>query len=378
VQDIHRKGGTGLLKALSSLKLTVALLFSISLLCLVGTIFPQGGDLAAHGHGWASRIPTLLSPYDIFHSVWFMAAGLLLSVNLMLCMRSRVRLKRRSMLMLLLHGSILLIIVGYAAGYMSLDGFVEIPEGGSVSEVALRRGASHDLGFSVRCDRFVVDYYENGMPNEYVSDLSFMKGGQVVSKAQLKVNHPARFEGISFYQESFRQSHSAAMTWSDGKKLMKLGASEGDVIPLLPAGTQARVVKIWDDLMQAGPAVKLLIEGPSGGQYLWAFKEIEAIKSHVPDLFQRAPELDPSGYRPYTFSLEKLEASSLTGIGVKRDPGIPLVAVGGGLFLVSLLIVFLAPRTGTGSKPLPGETHPAQGGSAEKAGVKGKGKGGKG
>ncbi|HOI08622.1 MAG TPA: cytochrome c biogenesis protein ResB [Deltaproteobacteria bacterium] len=368
-----------MLKTLSSLKLTVVLLFFITLLCLVGTIFPQGHELAEHGHGWASRIPSLLSPYDIFHSAWFLAAGFLLIVNIVLCMRRRVRLKRRNVLMLLLHGSILLVIVGYAMGSMGVDGFVEIPEGGSVSQVDLRRGSSLDLGFSVRCDRFVAEYYENGMPKEYVSDLSFVKNAQVVSQARLKVNHPASFEGMSFYQESFRQSHSAALTWSDGKKTVAVDAREGDVVPLLPAGTQARVVKIWDDLMHAGPAVKLLIQSPAGERYLWVFKEIEAIKGHLPDLFERAPELDPSGFRPYTFSLGKLEASSVTGIGVRRDPGIPLVAVGGGLFLVSLLLMFLAPPGGAGGRPrredgLSGRTS-GQEGAAATGRVKAKGKG---
>lgn len=356
-----------MLKALSSLKLTVALLFCIALLCLVGTVFPQGAGVAASGHGLAARIPPLLSPYDIFHSVWFMAAGFLLSVNLALCMGRRARLKKRNVLMLLLHGSILMVIAGYALGSLSLDGFVEIPEGGSASRVALRQGSSQDLGFSVRSDRFLVEYYQNGMPKEYVSDLSFVKNGQVAGQARVKVNHPASFEGVSFYQESFRQSFQAAMTLSDGEKTMAVEVQEGDVIPLLPEGTQARVEKIWDDLMHAGPAVKLLIHGPSGERSLWVFKEIDAIKGHVPDLFERAPEFDPSGLRPYTFALQKLEAASATGIGVKRDPGLPLAATGGALFLVSLLLVFLAQRDKGGSES--GAGHDASGPGQEGAAV---------
>lgn len=342
--DAFTQGGAGLLKSLSSLKLTVGLIFFISLLCLVGTVFPQGGDISSGGHGWASGIPRLLSPYDIFHSIWFMGAGFLLSVNLVLCMKQRARLKKRNLLMMLLHGSILLIIAGYALGFMSLDGFMEIPEGATVSAATLKGGAAKELGFSVRCDRFEVEYYDNGMPKEFVSDLSFIKDGQVAHRAQLMVNHPARFSGVSFYQETYRQSLTAEMTLSDGKKTVTLKVAEGDVIPLSTAGAQAGVVKVWDDLMNAGPAVKLLIKDSSGERFLWVFKHVDVIRSRVPDLFERMPGFDPSSFRPYTFSIEKLQASYVTGIGVKRDPGIPLVGAGGALFLVSLLLVYRAPH----------------------------------
>ncbi len=360
-EKARRTGGDGLLKTLSSLKLTVAVLFIISLLCLVGTIFTQGG----HVHGWAARLPRLISPYDIFRSVWFLGAGLLLCVNLTLCMRKRLSLKRRGVIMLLLHGSVVLIIAGYAAGFAGLDGYLEIPQGSSVSQAVLKNGALFDLGFTVRCDRFTMELYENGMPKEFVSDLSFLKGGRVDGQAQLRVNHPARFSGISLYQESYRQSSRADMTLSDGKRLMKFKAEQGEVIPLPSPGIQIRVEKVWSDLMGAGPAVKLLIEGPDGGSYLWVFKEIDTIRARMPDLFEKMPAFDPSSFRPYTFSLHRLESSYATGIGVKRDPGVPLVGVGGVLFLVSLLLVFLTTRAsfvpGPDSGTAPGESHGEKG-----------------
>lgn len=347
--------GNSILKALSSLKLTVVLLLCIAALCLVGTVFPQNGDALSGGHGWASRILSLFSPYDIFHSVWFMASGLILCVNLVWCMKKRAKLRRRTVLLLLLHGSILLIVLGYALGFTSLDGIMEIPEGHAVSSAVLKDGSLKELGFSVRCERFAVEYYENGMPKEFVSDLSFMKVGQVAGQAQVMVNHPASFSGMSFYQETYRQSLSAALIVTDGKKTISLVAAEGNIIPLPLAGARAQVVAVWADLMQAGPAVKLLIQNPAGGRYLWVFKDIDRIKAQVPDLFERVPDFNPSGLRPYTFSVERIQASFVTGIGVKHDPGIPLVATGGALFLVSLLLVFLLPRTGQAAKPKQGE-----------------------
>ncbi len=333
-----------IMKAISSLQLTVILLLGIAVLCLIGTLFPQGGD--GTSSSLAPWISHLLSPHDIFHSIWFMGAGLLLCINLVLCMRHRLGFKRRSLLMLLLHGSILLIIAGYALGFMSIDGLMEIPEGQAVSEAVLKNGSSRDLGFSVRCDSFTVDYYENGMPKEYVSSLSFLKGGHVADRAQVMVNHPAGFEGVNFYQENFRTSLSASVIVANGKEKRYFRVAQGDVIPLSPAGVQARVVKIRGDLMHAGPAVKLIINDPSGERYLWVFKDINALRARMPDLLERMPGFDPSSFSPYTFSLERIEPSYVTGIGVRHDPGIPLVAFGGALFLVSLLLVLAVPRTG--------------------------------
>jgi cytochrome c biogenesis protein ResB len=350
-----KKNDGGILKALSSLRLTVVLLLSLAALCLVGTVFPQNTDLVSGGHGRISRIASFLSPYDIFHSVWFMALGFILCLNLVWCMKRRAKLKERSVLLVVLHGSIILIVLGYGLGFMSLDGLMEIPEGQTVSTAVLRNGSFKELGFSVRCDGFTVDYYDTGMPREFVSELSFMKGGQVAGQARVTVNHPAKFSGLSFYQESYRQSLSAAVTVSDGKKSTALAATEGDIIPLPLASSQARVEKVWGDLMHAGPAVKLLIRSPGGARYLWVFKDIDRIKSQVPDLFERVPDFNPSGIRPYVFSLDRIEISYATGIGVKHDPGIPLVAVGGALFLLSLLLVFLVPRTGPNAKPEQGK-----------------------
>lgn len=347
------KQRAGFLKTLSSLKLTLALFLIIAVICLIGTVFPQGGDLASGGQVRGSRLPPLLSPYNIFQSIWFIAAGLALCVNLVLCMRRKLNWKHRNLLMLLMHGSILLVIVGYSLGVTGLDGLMEIPEGTSVSRVILKDGSAKDLGFAVKCARFTVQYYANGMPKEYLSDLAFIKNDQVLDQAQIRVNHPARFAGMSFYQQSFQQSIAAVvLSVSDGKRTTMHKVAEGDVIPL-SNGTQAQVIKIRDDLMRAGPAVKLMIESPSSQGYLWIFQNIKAIKQQVPNLFQMAPHFDPAGFRPYTFALESIDSLSITGIAVKRDPGIPLVAVGGAVFLVSLLLVYLVPRTRATVRPKP-------------------------
>lgn len=337
------KYGRGLIKALSSLKLTVALLLVITALCVIGTVFPQPGIGVPSYPAGGSWRRSLLSPYDIFHSIWLIVAGALLCVNLVLCMRKRLNLRRRSLVMLLLHCGVLLVIAGYALGALGIDGFVEIPEGGSASRVWLADGTPLDLGFEVRCERFEVEYYDNGMPREYISDLSFEKDGRVEGRARLRVNHPARMEGFGFYQQNFRHSLSAVVSVSDGESSRTLTVAEGDTIPLSHAGERARVVKVWHDLMQAGPAVKLMVEDGGESRFLWVFKDIGKIRSRTPDIFEMMPGFDPSSVHPYTFSCDEVRHASFTGIGVRRDPGVPLAAAGGTFFFVGLMLVCLVP-----------------------------------
>jgi cytochrome c biogenesis protein len=52
----------------------------------------------------------------------------------------------------------------------------------------------------------------------------------------------------------------------------------------------------------------------------------------------KAPILDPSSFKPYTFFLEKLENRYYTGLQVSKDPGVSLVWLGcfvmvGGFFV---------------------------------------------
>ncbi|MFY9398915.1 MAG: cytochrome c biogenesis protein ResB [Desulfomonilia bacterium] len=369
-----KKHGRGLLKALSSLKLTVALLLFITALCVIGTMFPQPGigmpTGLARGPWWRS----LLSPYDIFHSIWFIAAGALLCVNLALCMNKRLKLRRRNLVMLLLHGGILLAVVGYALGSLGIDGFMEIPEGGSASRVWLADGTPVDLGFEVHCERFVVEYYDNGMPKEYISDLVFTKEGRVEGRTRLMVNHPAKMEGFNFYQQNYRHILSAVVGVSDGQSTRTFVVTEGDAIPLSPGGDRARVMKIWHDLMQAGPAVKLMVDKGGEAQYVWVFKNLEKITSRSPDIFEMMPGFNPSGVAPYTFSFDEMRHSSITGIGVRRDPGVPLAAAGGTFFFVGLMLVYLVPgvRPATGARPQARQTDR---GTEEKARPRSKAKG---
>ncbi len=60
------------------------------------------------------------------------------------------------------------------------------------------------LGFSVRCDDFEVEFYENSqMPREYKSWLTVIEDGKEVMRKAIEVNDPLTYKGITFYQASY-------------------------------------------------------------------------------------------------------------------------------------------------------------------------------
>ncbi len=61
-----------------------------------------------------------------------------------------------------------------------------------------------DLPFSVELKKFVVEYYDTGMPKLFASDIVIHDHETGEQKAtRVEVNHPASFRGINIYQSSF-------------------------------------------------------------------------------------------------------------------------------------------------------------------------------
>jgi cytochrome c biogenesis protein len=105
----------------------------------------------------------------------------------------------------LIHLSILIIIGGAVIGSLfGFDAYVQVAEGDTVDTIQLKgdKGAKK-LNFTLRCDRFRVDFYEDGVPKEYRSDLTFLKNDSIAYQGSLLVNHPITFEGLRFYQASY-------------------------------------------------------------------------------------------------------------------------------------------------------------------------------
>jgi cytochrome c biogenesis protein len=82
-----------------------------------------------------------------------------------------------------------------------------VPEGGRASTAIINTADGvvlQDLPFDVELKKFVVDYYDTGMPKLFASDIVIRdhETGQTTT-TRVKVNEPAFHRGVAIYQSSF-------------------------------------------------------------------------------------------------------------------------------------------------------------------------------
>ncbi len=246
----------------------------------------------------------------------------------------------------IVHLSIIIILLGGIIGSIwGFEGYMNILEGEKRDVVRLiRRVKPLRLGFYVRCDRFLVDYYKNGMPKEYMSELTFITGQKEV-KRQVRVNHPVKFRGITFYQASYGVSIGDSscikiINRLSGKSF-KVDLKLGQSYQIPDTGTVIKLVDIRKDFARAGPAIFLLVRLKQGKEMkLILFKDMGLAKKRLPAPMLNAAMFNPSLIEPYTFIVKDIPTRYYTGLQVSKDPGVPIVWTGFLMLIIGLMVTF--------------------------------------
>ncbi|RJR42327.1 MAG: cytochrome c biogenesis protein ResB [Desulfobacteraceae bacterium] len=248
----------------------------------------------------------------------------------------------------LVHLSVLFIILGGMIGsFAGFEANVNIPEGDTIDTVFLRRnGHPVQLGFSIQCRSFTAEFYENGAPKEYKSELTFYENGKPVLDTPVLVNHPVTFKGITFYQASYGSMAGDKILLRISKegsgnedKLVETG--KGEIFSLPGEEGKFVVADVRADFMRLGPAAQIQVQPPSGEPVLfWIFLKHEAIKEMVPGLFEKSPRFNFQAYRPYSFFMQKVETKNYTGLQVNRDPGVSFVWIGCIMMILGFFLTF--------------------------------------
>ena len=245
----------------------------------------------------------------------------------------------------IIHLSILMMIAGAIIGSIfGLDADITIKEGETVNVANLTKGNGiQQLDFSVRCDKFIVEFYEDGTPKTYRSDLSFIKNGQVEKQGALLVNHPLTFDKFRFYQSSYGVAPEikVIVTYKNaGKKSGSMALAAGDTFDLPEGAARGFVMRVEENMMQWGPAVKLRIISPKKDIQFWVFQQLDKLLAMKPNLLIEAPMFNPGLFAPFVFSVDRVEQTYYTGLHLVRDPGVSFVALGGLLMIAGMIIVF--------------------------------------
>ena len=112
------------------------------------------------------------------------------------------------------HLSFVIILLGFflsaTTGFKNTQ--LIVPVGSTVQ-------VGNGTGLSVKAMSFNDAYYPDGSPSDYASDLILYKNGAQVDRQTIRVNHPMKAGGVSFYQSFFGEAAAMKVTDGAGKTL---------------------------------------------------------------------------------------------------------------------------------------------------------------
>ena len=230
------------------------------------------------------------------------------------------------------HLSIIIIFLGAIIGNVfGFKGYANIVEGESTSVIPTRGGTTKvDLGFTVRCNKFWVDYYPSGQPKEYSSDLSVIENGREVLRKRIEVNDPLQYKGVWFYQASYGSAGATTVTVAvnapDGSSRETVTLSPGQKANIAGYGTIS-AIDYQGNFQGLGPALLVVLEKPSKQPaQFW--------------LLESYPEFDRQRQDSRYLSFAGINEIFYPGLQVAQDPGVNIVWVGCTLMVVGIMIAF--------------------------------------
>jgi cytochrome c biogenesis protein len=235
------------------------------------------------------------------------------------------------------HLSVVLLLVGGLIGSIfGFDGWVNIPEGESVSQIRLRSQAQVlQLDFEIRCDDFDVSIYDTGAPKEFRSSLTILEQGREVVKKDIIVNDPLRYKGVNMFQSSYGQipSDKLVLSFTSTKTGMiySMDASPNQLLTI-PEKLGTFVLKELRrsakfKSIDIGDAYVGILTPPNGDP-------VEII------LPARFPSFDKMRKGEVVIAVAEQVQRFYTGLQVTRDPGVWVVYSGFILMIIGCYITF--------------------------------------
>ena len=232
---------------------------------------------------------------------------------------------------IIVHASMLIILAGSMWG--SLTGFLgqEMVASGETFKVQNIMDAGPWAGpqipkdWSMRVNRFWIDYSPEGGIDQFYSDLSVLdKTGQEVDRKTIHVNEPLTYRGVTFYQAD----------WALAAVRVRLNKSPVLQLPMAQLDTQGKG-RIWGAWIPTKPdlsaGVSLLAKDLQGTMLVYGTdgKLLTTVRAGT--------AVEVNGVM---LSIDEVVGS--TGLQIKADPGIPLVYTGFGLLMLSVMMSYLS------------------------------------
>jgi len=188
-----------IIKFFSLPKLAIGLLAILAISSIIGTIIPQNEHphfyIYKYGHSLYSFFKAF-SLTDLYHSWWFMGILVLISINIIACFLNRLSSTLKRPGFCLIHLGILIVLTGGIIGNrFGFKEYINIYEKGVINVPS--------TDFYIQLDNFEIEYYPNSVIKDYKSTLTIIERDKRVMTKTIEVNHPLKYKGIWFYQESY-------------------------------------------------------------------------------------------------------------------------------------------------------------------------------
>ncbi len=227
----------------------------------------------------------------------------------------------------IVHASILVIFLGAIIGNLGgFKGSVSIPETMERDRIAIYGTREIvDLGFSVRCNSFAIEFYPNGMPKEYTSSLTVIENGQELFTQEIEVNSPLKYRGITFYQSSYEAYQDFVITITN-----KATGNQKTFISPFQKQTEWPEENLRFGVINA----KALGQSIVSSKIWFSQDDGEPITQWLDD--NTSVTMGATG-QDYQVGVKQMYA---TGLQVAKDPGVWWVYIGCGLMLLGLYVAF--------------------------------------
>ncbi|MEA5462871.1 cytochrome c biogenesis protein [Leptothoe sp. PORK10 BA2] len=232
---------------------------------------------------------------------------------------------------ILVHASMLIILLG--AMYGAMTGFFAqemVPSGNTftvqnVFDAGPWAGPQIPKDWSVKVNRFWIDYSPEGRVDQFYSDLSVLDNqGEEVKRKTIWVNQPLRYRNVTMYQAD----------WSIAGVRVKMNNSPILQLPMAPIETEDGG-KLWGTWV---PTKTDMSEGVSLiAQDLQGTLLVYSAKGELISTVREGMSVEVNGV-----TLSVVELIGSTGLQIKADPGVPMVYLGFGLLMLGVIMSYIS------------------------------------
>ena len=226
-------------------------------------------------------------------------------------------------MLIVLAGGIWGIFTGFFAQEMIASGTVSPIK--NIIESGPLAAAQIPTDWSLKVNRFWIDYTEDGAIDQFYSDLSVVnKGNEELKRDTIYVNKPLRYDGVTVYQTN----------WAIAAVRVQLNNSPVFQLPMAKLETISGG-NIWGTWVPTKPdlstGVSLLAKDLQGTVLIYDQQ------GELANAVRIGQSIEIDG-----INLKLIDLIGSTGLQIKADPGVPIVYTGFGLLMLGVIMSYFS------------------------------------